>query len=197
MQRKRGITLEQKLRYLKEVDSIHALGKKVKPPAGKSWSEVADARFRQVMGLPLKVDLHDPIRVEDGGMHHQHSPRSARLIERTLKSGLVHPDVLLHYHTGEVKPHSKGSLTFLPRRAPAIRGDVHPRREMPRHEDVRVQHVVQHPGDLHYPHGHLQGHGFVPKQHTFNTHIEVGAASGGMQGGPLPTKSGPPGGNYH
>ena len=34
--RGKTITLEQKMRYLKEVENIHALGKKVRPPAGKS-----------------------------------------------------------------------------------------------------------------------------------------------------------------
>ena len=198
MERKKGITLQQKLRYLKEVDSIHALGKRVKPPAGKSWSDVADARYRQVMGMPLRMETHDPVRVESGKMHHEHSPRSARLIERTLKSGLVHPDVLQHYHTGAVRRHKKGKFRFLPRKIPHRPGEVGPNKEMLRHDDLRVQHVVQHPGDLHYPHGHMQGQGFIPKEHTFNPHIQVQQHIG-TTADPVsvPTRAAPPGGNYH
>ena len=33
------------------------------------------------------LDIH-------GGLMHEHEPREARLIERTLKAGLIHPDVL-------------------------------------------------------------------------------------------------------
>ena len=48
----RGITLEKKLRYLKEVDNIHALSKKVRPPAGKSWSDIAASSK-----APIKVSF--------------------------------------------------------------------------------------------------------------------------------------------
>jgi hypothetical protein len=197
--RRQGITLEQKLRYLKEVDSIHALAKTTRPPTGKSWSDIADAKYREVMRMPLKVDVHQPMRVQRGKMHHQHSPRTARLLERTLKSGIVHPDVLMHYHTGTKKPYAKGELKFQPRRAPAIVGESRQMsREKLRHDDLRVQHVVQHPGDLHYPHGHMQGQGFIPKEHTFNPHIQVQQHIG-TTADPVsvPTRAAPPGGNYH
>ena len=197
MQRRSGITLQQKLRYLKEVDGIHALAKKVKPPQGKSWSDIADTRYRQIMRMPINIKTDDAIRVEDGGMHHQHSPRSARLIERTLKSGLVHPDVLLQYHTGKTKPHRRGELKFLPRQMPALHNERPPAREGLRHDDMRVQHVVQHMGDLQYPHGHLQGEGFIPKGHSFNSHVQVDNTSS-VPLSTVPMKDGPPGeGNYH
>jgi len=96
----RGITLEQKLRYLKEIDNIHALSKKVRPPAGKSWSDIAASRMRHVMGLPIREPVAKPLQIQRGRLHHEHSPRSARIIERTLKTGLVHPDVLQSYRTG-------------------------------------------------------------------------------------------------
>ena len=144
------------------------------------------------MGMPLNIESHDPLRVVDGGRHHEHSPRTARILERTLKNGMVHPDVLLQYHTGAYKPHRKGELKFVPRRPPLARSELKPYREKLRHEDVRVQHVVQHSGDLHYPHGHMQGQGFVPKQHSFNSHVQVGRAPNTTEVGPaLPTKLGP------
>ena len=99
--RGKTITLEQKMRYLKEVENIHALGKKVRPPAGKSWSDIADARMRHVMGLPLQEKQAEPLRIKRGRMHHEHSPRSARIIERTLKNGILPPAVLQSYRTGE------------------------------------------------------------------------------------------------
>ena len=83
-------TLEQKLRYLKEVENIHALSKKVKPPAGKSWSDVADQRMRFIMGQPILEPQASPMQVRSGKLHHEHDERSSRLIERTLKLSLIH-----------------------------------------------------------------------------------------------------------
>ena len=40
------------------------------------------------------LDLHD-------GLMHEHAPREARLIERTLRNGIVHPDVLHSFRHGE------------------------------------------------------------------------------------------------
>ena len=167
------ITLEQKRRYLKEIDSIHALSKKVLPPRGKTWSEIADARFRKVMNMPVKLQVDDPIVVENGLRHDQHSPRSARLIERTLKSGLYHPDILHHYYTGAVKPQKKGELLFVPRSYPRKRSEPAPVVEPLRHDDLRVQNVIQHNFDIEYPSGHMQGEGFVPRMHTFNSHVPI------------------------
>ena len=187
MQRGNGITLEQKLRYLKEVESIHALGKKVKPPAGKSWSDIADARMRHVMGQPIREPVAEPLRLKRGGMHHEHSPRSARLIERTLKTGMLPPQVLQGYHTGERTKTSRFKFK-----------GVHVPKERLRHDDMRVQHFVQHiAADLDYPHGHMQGHGFVPRQHEFNSHVQVttGPDQLGIQ---VPTKDGSAAGaHYH
>lgn len=178
-----AITLEQKLRYLKEVDSIHALGKKVRPPAGKSWSDIAEARMRHVMGLPLKVDTAEPLRLRRGKLHHEHSPRSARIIERTLKNGIVPPEVLQSYRTGVTRTRSF---------------EYKPPVERLRRDDHRVQHFVQHSDtDLHYPAGHLQGFGFVPRQHEINSHVELktGAAEVGVQ---VPSKTGAAAGaHYH
>ena len=47
------------------------------------------------------LDLH-------GGLMHEHKPREARLIERTLRAGVVHPDVLHSFRddriTSDPKP---------------------------------------------------------------------------------------------
>lgn len=184
MQRQRGITLDQKVRYLKEVENIHALAKKVKPPAGKSWSDVADERMRFIMGQPILEKPADPLRIRKGRLHHEHSPRSARIIERTLKTGMLPPDVLHSYHTGrDIK---RPKFRFKDIYMPEPRADP---------EDVRVQHVVQHvASDLHYPHGHMQGEGFVPRQHEFNSLVEVtSSAPSVMQ---VPTKDGAAAGSH-
>ena len=186
MQRGKGITLEQKLRYLKEVDSIHALGKKVKPPAGKSWSDIADARMRHVMGLPIQEPVADPLRLKRGGMHHEHSPRSARLIERTLKTGMLPPQVLQSYHTGERTRESRFKF----------RNVLHDNEGL-RRDDARVQHFVQHvASDLDYPHGHMQGQGFVPRHHGVNSHVPLGTGPEEM-GMQVPTKDGAAAGSHY
>lgn len=41
------------------------------------------------------LDIH-------GGMMHEHAPREARLLERTLRAGVVHPDVLHSFQHGIV-----------------------------------------------------------------------------------------------
>ena len=187
----RGITLDQKLKYLKEVESIHALGRKVRPPAGKSWRDIADARFRHVMGQPILEPQASPMQVRSGKLHHEHDARSARLIERTLKTGMV-PDHVLHsYHTGAKRSHEpyKFKNAYVGLQQPLA------------HDDMRVEHMVQHVGadsDLHYPHGHMQGEGFVPQQHEVNTHIPlqpIGTTEMGVQ---VPTKGGAAAGaHYH
>jgi len=169
------------MRYLKEVENIHALGKKVRPPAGKSWSDIADARMRHVMGLPLQEKQAEPLRIKRGRMHHEHSPRTARIIERTLKNGILPPAVLQSYRTGEA---STRPYKYIP---PV---------ERLRYDDHSVQHFVQHPADLQYPAGHLQGFGFVPRQHEFNSHIKLktGPTVIGVQ---VPSKDGQAAGSHY
>ena len=178
--RGKTITLEQKMRYLKEVENIHALGKKVRPPAGKSWSDIADARMRHVMGLPLQEKQAEPLRIKRGRMHHEHSPRRARIIERTLKNGILPPAVLQSW-TGEA---STRPFRYVP---PV---------ERLRYDDHSVQHFVQHSADLHYPAGHLQGFGFVPRQHEINSHVKLktGPTEIGVQ---VPSKDGQAAGSHY
>jgi len=187
MQRGKGITLEQKLRYLKEVDNIHALGRKVKPPRGKSWNDIAEARLRHIMGLPIQEPAAEPMRTIRGGMHHEHSPRSARVIERTLKTGMVPPQVLQHYHTGVPTRDTRFKFKRM-----------HVPKEMLRRDDARVQHLVQHvAADLDYPHGHMQGEGFVPRHHGVNSHIQVDVSSSQQMGIQVPTKDGAAAGSHY
>jgi hypothetical protein len=177
-----GITLEQKLRYLREVENIYRLGKKTKAPHGKSWAQVADARLRHVLGLPIKEEPSEPLRLRPGSLHHQHSPRSARIIERTLKNGHVHPLVLNSYRENV---QSIGRFKSRPK-VEALRPD-----------DMPVQHFVQHSDtDLHYPHGHMQGFGFVPRQHEVNSHVQLQSGGGSIED-TVPTRPGPAAGSHY
>ncbi len=184
MQREKqeGITLEQKLRYLREVENIYRLGKKTKAPAGRTWAQVADARLRHVLGLPIKEDSAEPLNMVPGARHHEHSPRSARIIERTLKTGLVPPHVLSSYREGT---HSTRKSRFAPRVEPL------------RSYDLPVQHFVQHgAADIHYPHGHMQGFGFVPRQHEINSHVQVQTQTQNDDA-VVPTRPGPAAGAHY
>ena len=181
----RSITVEQKLRYLQEIENIHRLGKKAKPPQGKSWEQVADAALRRVLRMPLKEVSGHQLDVRPGALHHEHSPRSSRLIERTLKTNLIHADVLHSYrdnrttHDGARKPHY----------------DL----EMPRPDEKRAVVSTQHGStDLHYPAGHLQGYGFVPGQHQVNSHVQLQQRSAPTMQTAVPTSSKlPSASHYH
>ena len=170
------ISLEAKLKAIREVESIYALSKKWQrlTPGEKrpNWERLADAVLRKVMDQPLETPA-EPLNVH-GGRHHEHSPRSARVIERTLRNGVVHPDALHAYSCGHV-----------------LEGRDRPtrRRVRPAPQDPPAQHFVQHGAtDLHYPSGHLQGFGFVARQHEVASHVQL-ESSQVKAAEPVPTKS--------
>ena len=72
-------------------------------------------------------------------------------------------------------------------------------RTIPRkHDDQDVIHYVQHgSSDLEYPHGHLQGFGFVPKSHEVASHVQLEDSVRPVTD-VVPTKGSAAGGNaYH
>ena len=182
-----GITLERKLRYLREIENIYRLSTKTRPPKGKSWASIADGRLRQVMRLPIKESAGQPLTLRPGKRHHEHSPRTARILERTLKNGHVPPHVLHSYREGvESTRRSKGRLALAPRL------------EMPRQDERSVQHFVQHSdADLHYPQGHLQGFGFVPRQHEVNSHVRLQTGGSTPEEQVVPSKVGLAAGDHY
>ena len=170
------ISLEAKLKAIREVENIYALSKKWQrlTPGEKrpNWERLADAVLKKAMDQPLETPA-EPLNVH-GGMHHEHSPRSARVIERTLRNGVVHPDALHAYSCGHVLEGRP-----LPWRRPV----------RPAPEDPPVRHFIQHGAtDLHYPSGHLQGFGFVPSQHEVPSHVRLESAQV-KAAEPVPTKS--------
>ena len=153
-----SISLEAKLRALREVESIYALAKKwkkltpdEKPP---NWERIADAVLKKALSQPVDPEeVH--MRLVRDGMHHEHDPESARLIERTLKNGVVHPDVLHSYRQGTPRQQLQPVKWGKP----------------PRADTMPVQHIVQHQGDLQYPSYHEQGYGFVPSMSEVPSHV--------------------------
>ena len=178
----REISLDEKLRYLKEIESIHRLSKKVLPPAGTTWARIADQHLRKALGMRAEGPKQS-LNPQRGKRMHEHSPRTARVIERTLRNGMLHPDTLHSYRDNRVTEDLPKQ--FYPRPAP-------------RHDDMPVTHYVQHGSqDLIYPHGHLQGFGFVPSEGQVSSHVQLEAAGQGY-GDIVPTKtSAAAGSGYH
>lgn len=157
MQR-REISLDEKLRYLKEIESIHRLSKKVLPPAGTTWARIADKHLKRALGMQIEEPA-EALNMRRGRQMHQHSPRTARVIERTLRNGVIHPDVLHSYRNDKVRPGREFPFYDKP---------------APRADTPDVIHYVQHgSSDLSYPHGHMQGYGFVPSEHHVASHVQL------------------------
>ena len=162
-----AITVEKKLKYLREIENIHRLSKRVLPPQGTTWARIADSHLRKALDLPV-VQKEDQLNMKVNGMHHEHSPRTARLIERTLRNGVHHPDLLHSYRGDNVQVTSGKSgarKSFF--RAPEPTADT-----------PDVMHYIQHgSSDLVYPQGHLQGYGFVPTVHEVASHVPLEQAT--------------------
>jgi len=183
MERRREISLEEKIRYLREVENIHRLSKKVLPPKGTTWARIADKHLQRALGMPVREEDPAPLNVRRSRYMDQHSPRTARVIERTLRNGMIHPDALHHF---------RRDLREEPSRMP--RPDL----RQPVHDTPEVMHYVQHGGtDLVYPHGHLQGFGFVPSEGQVSSHVQL-EETGQDYGAVVPTKtSAAAGSGYH
>ena len=131
--------VEQQRAY-REAREILKLGQKWQQlmPGEKrpNFERAAKQVLRRALGHQVQknvenLDIH-------GGTMAQHAPREAHLVERYLKSGTVHPDVLHSFVHGDV--HADPEEADLP-----LVGDMH---DLP---DFDV--FVQHQGDQHYP-GH-------------------------------------------
>ena len=156
------ITLEEKLKALREVDRIYALAKTwhrlVPNEKRPNFEAAARAVMKRALGEPIE-SKREPLHIRDGAMMHEHSPRTARVIERTLRNGVIHPDVLHSYRNDKVRPGREFPFYDKP---------------APRADTPDVIHYVQHgSSDLSYPHGHMQGYGFVPSEHHVASHVQL------------------------
>ena len=109
---------------------------------------------------------------------HEHAPREARLIERTLRNGIVHPDVLYSFRHGEVPEPEQvpiGALTGgrqhvplgeLDRSVDTYVGDLAPMvhavhfnedLEFPTHLNTRTQEFVAKHADHEHMHYMIPG----------------------------------------
>ena len=157
------ITLEAKLKALREVESIYALAKKwkkltpdEKPP---NWERLADGVLKKALSEPVQPEELE-LQLQPDGMHHEHDPESARMIERTLRNGIVHPNVLHSYQQGT---NEQGSAP--PNWGKKMLDSLPP-----------VISVQQKRGDLHYPSHHEQGYGFVPSMSEVASHVRLESA---------------------
>ena len=166
------ITIQQKLKYLREVENVHRLSKKMLPPRGTTWARIADNLLRQALGKPVQAEP-ETINIRRNGHMHHHSPKTARLLERTFRNGVVHPDVLHSFRNDGTQIDNDGGRPYAGDYAAAV-NPVPRQRKRPLSHTPDVVHYVQHgSADLHYPDGHLQGFGFVPGDHSFASHIKL------------------------
>jgi len=126
---KRAMSLGAKRAAYKEAHTILQTGKK--------WQRLVPGERRPNFERAARHVLHKALNRPDvqperqfrvhNGLMHQHAPREARRIERYLRSGMLHPDVLHSFQSGRV--------TKKPR-------PVRLRTEPLRQDDPDVEHVV-------------------------------------------------------
>jgi hypothetical protein len=101
------------------------------------------------------------LNITKGKYKHTHSPRTARIVERTLRNGIHHPDLLHSYRGDNVQTVRDRPVVYHDK--PRMTADT-----------PDVVHYVQHGAtDLHYPDGHLQGFGFVSRTHDVASHVQL------------------------
>ena len=117
--------MEAKLKALKEVEQIYRLSKKWRRnlPDEKrpDFERMADRVFRQAMEAPARSN-HQRVNVRAGKHMHEHDRRSARLIERTLKSGDRPGRAALVPGGGRAEGAPKGPLPTAEAAAPGLHG---------------------------------------------------------------------------
>ena len=90
------LSREQKHKAYLEAERILQLGKKwqqlVSGEKRPNFEKAAAEVLRRALGHKTSDHRHN-LHISNGLMH-QHGPNEARLIERTLRSGIAHPDVL-------------------------------------------------------------------------------------------------------
>ena len=169
------ISLEQKLRYLREVESVHRLSKKMLPPQGTTWSRIADGILRKALGKPVQGEP-ETINIRRNGHMHHHSPRTARLLERTFRNGIVHPDILHSFRndgTQRTQVDGHYGRPYAGDAAATVNAVPRQRKRALAHTPDVVHYVQHGSSDLHYPDGHLQGYGFVPGDHEAASHVQL------------------------
>ena len=165
----RTITLEQKLAAMREVQRIYALAQKWRPvmPNQKrpNFEAQADGVMKRAMSARI-VGRALPLEIQDGRLMHEHEPRTARMIERTLRNGIVHPDVLHSFQSGRTLQ----APSYPAHRLAKLPPDPHANMDF----NLYIQHSDE---DLHYPSHFVPGHGFVSRNHVEPSHTELEQAA--------------------
>ena len=143
-----------------------------------NFEAAADAVLKRALNEPLKPSRAQ-LNIRDGALMHQHSPRTARVLERTLRNGVVHPDVLHSFQSGRVKQRSG-------RPGPRDMGPDPP--GLP-DIDLYVQHSD---ADLQYPSHFVPGSGFQSRMHETPSHVQLERPEVQQQM-PVPTSGAPAG----
>jgi len=131
----------EKVAAYREAQNILALGQKWQrlTPGEKRPNFERSAKYilRRAVGHKMvERHTHRAMHVHNGLMH-QHEPREARRIERYLRSGIVHPDVLHSFRQG-ARPKAAAAAQY--------------RGEPLRPDDPDVEHIVaDNSEDVHYP----------------------------------------------
>ena len=140
-------------RALREAREIMKLGEKWQQlmPGEKrpNFERAAREVLRRALGHQVvknqeALDIH-------GGLMHEHQPREAHLLERYLKSGTVHPDVMHSFVHGDVYTDPE----------PPAQPPVSDMSDLPEFEVY-----VQHSHDLIYPGHYHVGRGEYQEGHT-------------------------------
>ena len=91
------LSLDERIKALDEAKKILALGKKwQRTVAGErrpDFEGAAERVFQRAMNKRHRP-VGRPLNIRDNKLMHQHDAHEARILERTLKNGLIHPDVL-------------------------------------------------------------------------------------------------------
>ena len=175
------ITLERKMKAMREVQRIYDLAKKWQRPVGHTgkmpnFSAMADSVMRKAMRAEVVGDRM-PLNIRDGKLMHEHDSRTARVIERTLKNGIIHPDVLHSFQSGRTKQPA--------RQYHQIGRDLAPDPNL-----VDFDLFVQHSDtDLQYPSHFVPGEGFIPRTHVHESHTQL-AHAGQSATEQVPTQQG-------
>ena len=102
-----------------------------------NFERAAKEVLRRALGHRVQKNV-ERLDIREDGLMHEHAAREAHLLERYMKSGPVHPDVLQSFVHGDV--HTEPQKRWQP-----------PLGDMTDLPDFEV--FVQHHGDQHYP-GH-------------------------------------------
>jgi len=156
------ISLDDRIRALDEAKQILALGKKwqrnVPGERRPDFEGAAERVFRRALGKRDKP-VGKALNIRAGGLKHEHDAHEARVIERTLKNGLIHPDALhsfVHDRVAIKQDAARPKLGPAPRDAPRSR--------------LYIQHFDINP---HYP-SHRSSKGrYAPSMMSHTSHTQL------------------------